>query len=150
MLHSGLIIFRQTGYAERYLCQEDVRMKNDYQYWVVGANWSGEDQARAFYRRGYWELGWSDEQQPQMASLRDQMKAGDRIAIKSMRGQGSSTITIKGLGIIKELDENGRVYVNWIIKDLNREVPAHGCFASIHGPYSPDDESGWLGEVFRI
>ena len=61
-------------------------------YWLVGANWGGDDQADAFFRRGYWELGWDDSDQPSMAQKRDNIKPNDRIAVKSMRGKGASTI----------------------------------------------------------
>ena len=78
-------------------------MSDDVNYWVVGANWEGDDQAAAFFSRGYWVLGWSDKDQPGMAAQRQQMKRGDRIAVKSMRGYGASTITVKALGIVKEV-----------------------------------------------
>ena len=87
-------------------------MADSVKYWVVGANWEGDDQAGAFFSRGYWVLGWSDKQQPGMAALRNEMKSGDRIAVKAMRGQGSPTITVRGIGIIKEVGEDKRVYVN--------------------------------------
>ena len=65
------------------------------------------------------------------------MRPGDRIAIKRMLGQGSPNIAIRALGVIKEIDdehqENKRVYVDWFVKDLEREVPGNGCFAAIHG-----------------
>ena len=52
-------------------------------YWVVGAIFDGNaDQSEKFIRRGYWFLGWSDNDQPEQAKLRDQIKKGDRIAIK--------------------------------------------------------------------
>lgn len=126
-------------------------MSNGPNYWLVGANWSGDDQADAFYRRGYWQLGWDDSQQPDMAQARDAIRPGDRIAIKAMRGQGATTITIKALGIVKEVGEDKRVYIDWKITDLNREVPSKGCFASIHGPYTPTGVYGsWVQEVFCL
>jgi hypothetical protein len=119
-------------------------------YWLVGANWEGDDQAASFYRRGYWELGWDDLQQPGMASARDSIRPGDRIALKSMRGKGATTITVKGLGIVKEVAER-RVYVDWKVTGLNREVAAKGCFASLHGPYELSGlDSAWVREVFCL
>ena len=87
-------------------------------YWVVGATWGGhEDQSDKFIRRGYWFLGWSDKDQPAQANRRDQMKRGDRIAIKKMLGQGSSEIAIRALGVIKEIDQDDkRIYVDWLVK----------------------------------
>jgi len=119
-------------------------------YWLVGANWEGDDISQAFFRRGYWELGWSDQDQPSMAKQRNTMHAGDRIALKSMRGRGATTITIKGIGIIKEVADDKRVYINWLVTNLNREVPAHGCFGSVHGPYSVATDEEWLSQVFRL
>jgi hypothetical protein len=122
----------------------------DPNYWLVGANWGGDDQAEAFYRRGYWELGWSDEQQPGMAHRRNGMRPHDRIAVKSMLGHGSSNISIRALGIVKEVGEDKRVYIEWHVTGLNREVPSRGCYSSIHGPYTADRDADWLGKVFRM
>src|ERR1700674_203525 len=99
-------------------------------YWVVGAMWDGQDdQSEIFIRRGYWFLGLNDATQN---ARRDQIQPDDRIAIKRMLGQGSPTIEVRALGVVKEIDpEDKRVYVHWAAKDLNREVPARGCFASI-------------------
>lgn len=119
-------------------------------YWVVGAMWGGhDDQSEKFIRRGYWFLGWSDEEQPSQAKLRDQIRPDDRIAIKKMLGKGSPNIQIRALGIVREIDEeDNRVYIDWLVRGLEREVPGHGAFASIHGPFREDDE--WVKEVFRL
>ena len=121
-----------------------------YRYWLLGANWDGYDQADAFYRRGYWELGWKDSEQPGMAQKRDKMSPGDRVAIKSMLGRGARTMTIKGLGIVKEVADR-RVYIDWLIRDMDRVVPIHGCAATIHGPYDiSGDDGDWVREVFCL
>lgn len=118
-------------------------------YWLVGANWSGHDQADAFYRRGYWEIGYGDDEQPRFAELRDQMAPGDRVALKAMRGRGAGTITIKALGVVKEVHE-GKVFIDWLLTDLDREVESKGCFKTIHGPYGAHREREWVKEVFHI
>ena len=120
------------------------------QYLLVGSNWSGDDQAEAFYRRVYWEIGYRDQEQPLFAERRDSMRPGDRVAVKSMRGRGASTITVKGLGIVREVAEDGRVYIDWLVTGLDREVVSKGCFKTIHGPYDMDQESEWLRTVFCI
>lgn len=118
-------------------------------YWVVGAMWGGQDdQSDTFVRRGYWFLGWSDAEQPDQAAARDQIKPGDRIAIKRMLGRGSREIEIRALGVVKEIDpDDKRIYVHWAAQDLGRRVPAKGCFASIHGPFDAGDE--WTLRVFH-
>jgi len=120
------------------------------QYWVVGAMWGGQDdQSEKFVLRGYWFLGWDDNEQPAQAGLRDQMKPGDRIAIRRMLGRGSPNIAIRALGAVKEIDQDDkRVYVDWFVKGLEREVPSKGAYDSIHGPYTADDL--WVKEVFHI
>jgi hypothetical protein len=120
------------------------------QYWVVGAMYSGhDDQAPKFIRRGYWVLGWDDADAPDQAKRRDEIRAGDRIAIKRMMGQGATEIRITGLGVVTEVDEDDkRVYVNWIANDLDRVVESRGCFKTIHGPFEADDP--WVKEVFRL
>jgi hypothetical protein len=119
-------------------------------YWVVGAMWDGrDDQSEKFFRRGYWFLGWDKGKQPLQDNRVDQMRPGDHIAIKRMLGQGSPNIAVRALGVIKEIDEDDkRVYVDWFVNGLEREVPGNGCFASIHGPFTADDP--WVKEVFHI
>jgi hypothetical protein len=125
-------------------------MSKNPKYWLVGANWSGDDRADKFYRRGYWELGYKDSEQPRMAQKRDSIQPGNRIAIKAMRGKGATTITIKCLGIVKEVAHK-RVYVDWLIKDMNRKVAAKGCFQSIRGPYElTGRDAAWIREVFCL
>lgn len=116
-------------------------------YYLVGANWSGERQNDDFYRRGYWEMGYDDSEQPLFAGRRDSMQPGDRIAIKSMDGQAASTITIHALGIVKEVFQ-GRAYIDWILIGLDRHVPSHGWLKTIHGPYDQSDPG--IQEVFCI
>jgi hypothetical protein len=110
-------------------------------YWVVGAMFEGhDDQYDIFIRDGYWFLGWSDQQQPAQAALRDQIKPGDRIAIKRMLGRGSPNIEIRAIGIVEKIDpDNKRIYIRWAASDLQRIVPANGYFGSIHGPIKDDD-----------
>jgi hypothetical protein len=92
------------------------------QYWVVGAmlaaNAAG-DMYEIFVKRGYWDYGYDpdycnsgnpnhaqyDKEYPGEAALRNQIKAGDRIAIKAMLGQGSKEIRIRAIGIVKENDK---------------------------------------------
>ncbi len=123
-------------------------------YWLVGAMWGGgDDQAPKFIRRGYWQLGWKDEDKPHMTRRRNEIEPGDRIAIKRMMGQGSSTIRITALGIVTEVDpEDGRVYIRWVSDNLDRVVDGHGCFGTIHGPFPSDDRSddSWTKEVFQL
>ena len=115
-------------------------------YWVVGAWWKrGGDRYQDFIRGGYWLLGWSDEDDPLQAALRDDIKAGDHIAIKK-RGAGSN-IEIRALGVVKKNDPRShRVHVRWVETDLHRLVHSHGCYKSIHR-FSEDDK--WAQEVFE-
>lgn len=119
-------------------------------YWVVGAMLGGsDDQYEIFMRRGYWFMGWSAEEQPAQVALRDQIKPGDRIAIKKMLGKGATEIEIRALGVVTELDSGDKkVYVDWLIKDLKRKVPSGGVFKSIHGPMQSDDM--WVKNVFCL
>ena len=116
-------------------------------YYLVGANWSGEKQNESFYRRGYWEMGYTDAEKPDFARIRDGIASGDRIAIKSMDGQGATTISIHALGIVKEVFQ-GRIYVDWVVTGLERHVNSRGCFSTIHGPYSGEDP--WVQSGFCI
>src|ERR1022692_2278956 len=113
---------------------------NTKNYWVVGATWEDENLEDAFYRRGYWEMGYKDTDQPTFARKRDSIMPGDRIAVKRRDGRGAKTITIKSLGIVKEV-ANGKVFVDWHVTKMDRQVPSKGYFKTIHGPIN--DES-WI------
>lgn len=120
-------------------------------YWVVGASWGGVDhQDKKFVEQGIWMLGWSEEDQPAQYKKASQMKQGDRIAIKRMKGREIG-IRILHLGVIKGviLDTDKVVCtVDWVATDLDRDVTeSRGCFTSIHGPYEND---GWTQQVFCL
>lgn len=119
------------------------------QYWVVGASWGGHDhQDKKFVDGGYWMLGWEDGAQADLAS---NMKSGDRIAIKRMKGGSQTGIRIMHIGIIREvIRETNKVIctVNWVATDLRRDIEeSRGCFKSIHGPYPHDS---WIQKIFCL
>ena len=93
-------------------------------------------------------LGWEEGNQPELAA---EMQAGDRIAIKRMKGKGQRGIRILHLGIIKGVIlETNKVIctVNWVATDLDRDISeSRGCFQSVHGPYLHDS---WVQEVFCL
>lgn len=115
-------------------------------YWVVGATWESDNLEDAFYRRGYWEMGWADTAKPSFAKKRDSIQPGDRIAVKSRDGQGAQTIAIKSIGIVKEVAER-KVFVKWILTKLDRHVPCKNYFGTIHGPVSDEN---WKNQAFCL
>lgn len=122
-------------------------MKKETQYWLVGANWSGVDQKKSFYLKGVWEMGYADEDKPNFTKLRDSVDTNDRVAIKSMGGKGSKTITIHAIGIVK-LVEDKKIYVDWLLKDMNKKVESKGKFSTIHKLDSNQKE--WINEIFCL
>jgi hypothetical protein len=119
------------------------------QYWIVGAVWREVDKYPEFIRRGYWMLGWTEQEQPVQAALRDKVQVGDRIAIKRLLGQGASEMEIRALGIVKEVDLiEKRIYVDWVVPNLSRHVPSKGLFAAIHEPFLKEDD--WIRLVFQL
>ena len=92
-------------------------------------------------------LGWEEGNQPEKAA---EMKAGDRIAIKRMKGKGRTGIRIMHIGVIRGVIlEASKVIctVDWIATNLNRDVESRGCFKAIHGPFAHD---AWVQEVFCL
>lgn len=117
-------------------------------YWLVGASWGGVDHQDAkWVAQGIWMLGWKKGHQPERAA---EMKPGDRIAIKRMRGRQPG-LRIMHLGIIKGVIlETDRVIctVDWVVTDLKRDIKeSRGCFQSIHGPFQHDR---WIEEIFCL
>jgi predicted HNH restriction endonuclease len=124
--------------------------RHEPQHWVVGAMWGGrDDQFEVFIREGYWLLGWDDDDQPIQTSRRDQIRPGDRIAIKKRSAGNKSKIEIRAIGLVTRIDpKSHQVYVRWVVSDLHHEVPSRGCFASIHGPFSGDED--WTRRTFQL
>ena len=110
-----------------------------------------EHQDKKFVDGGYWMLGWEEQDQPSQYKLAEQMKPGDRIAIKRMKGKGQTGIKIFHLGIIKGviLEANKVICtVDWVATDLQRDIAdSKGCFKSIHGSFKKDK---WVEEVFAF
>lgn len=123
-------------------------------YWVVGAMFGGkDDQLAKFIKRGYWYC-WDPEKVrkrdiPKKAQeLFPKIHDGDRIAVKKLLGQGSSVMSVRALGLVTAVDhDEWRVYVKWLVTDLQREAPVAGCMGSIHGPFK---DSPWRSSVFSI
>lgn len=98
-------------------------------YWFAGANWDNTDQTEHFVREGIWKNGHEDKFTEQVA----QMKAGDRIAIKSTfvqkkdlpfenNGVPVSCMRIKAVGTIVEPTSDGMtVKVEWTVPDEQRD-----------------------------
>ena len=134
------------------------------QYWLVGANWGGYDMTDIFVRRGYWVMGYDDEDNETYTQRRDSMEAGDGVAIKAMLGQGARDIQIKAIGVVIGLGEleaaidkekgvtgktRRRVYVDWknTFDKRERRVPISGNMGTIHGPYDLTDR---INDIFRL
>lgn len=119
-------------------------------YWVVGATIAEIDRKQEFIEKGIWMLGYG-EGDPEYEKTKE-MKPGDRIAIKSMKGKGQKDIKIHHIGIIKGIirPEQSTEYmictVNWIATDLDRDVESKGCFASVH-EFSHNE---WVEKVFCL
>lgn len=132
-------------------------MEGGVKYWLVGAYWKDPkqnyDMSDLFSREGYWEMGWDDDEKPEFAKLRRQMKTGDRIAIKARGGRGQPHILIKAIGIVGAVDPIAkRVHVDWKLTGLSRKVPAKGKFSTVHKPLSPrrKADQGRIREIFTI
>ena len=91
-------------------------------FWIVGAVWNAEDQTEVFVNDGLWMDGYVDGKH---ADLINQMKIGERIAIKSSftrknklpfdaNGNTVSVMKIKARGVIVANRQDGRtVEVEW-------------------------------------
>ena len=130
-------------------------MKNEIRYWMVGATWDGRDpQDARFVENGIWMLGWAQEESKNQFNLAKEMRPGDRIAIKKMKGQGNKDICVRHIGIVKGVvDDVDRVIcaVDWIVVDIHRDIASKGCFGSVHGPYTRENtDSDWLDKIFSL
>ena len=111
------------GHEEEVKAPEDNVQPESTQYWFVGAMWGdGEgDQTSRFLKEGIWQNGYEDK----FAEQVNNMKAGDRIAIKSSfarkhgapfdnKGKTLSAMKIKAIGTVTRNHGDGRtVDVTW-------------------------------------
>lgn len=126
------------------------------QYWVVGA-WFTDcgDSYNEFVENGYWLAGWDDTGTQVQADRRAMIRKGDMIAIKKMRlDLRPPKIEIRAIGIVKKkaiVKGVERVYVNWVQRDVNRNVPMRNFTATIHGPLLEGDPkyADWIRAAFE-
>lgn len=129
-------------------------METKINYWVVGASFDIEDMYQEFIENNFWYMGWDEEskENPRVKEFFERIskiKLGDRIAIKRMLGPSQSdNIKIMAIGIVKKIVKNDIVFIDWIVKDMNRHVPIKGCIGTIYGPF--DYQDNWTKEVFCI
>ena len=116
------------------------------QYWIVGATWGEDNLANRFYLRGSWQMGYAEKDKPGYAEKIKCIKQGDRIAVKKRDGKGATTISIKAIGIVKDVEE-GIVYIDWIAIGLDRHVSCKNYFGTIHGPVN---DEVWRNEAFCL
>ena len=126
-------------------------MKN-INYWFAGATFGNVDMYKEFIENGFWYMGWEEYQKEEhrISQYFDrvyQIKKNDRIAIKRLLGKGQSYIRIMAIGIVKKVVKEV-IFVEWLVKNLDRSVPINGCVGTIYGPFSYDDD--WTNKVFCI
>lgn len=135
-------------------------------YWLVGAMYGGSDDRFAeFVDGGWWRLNWTAAERPQLTRWRDQIRVGDRIAIKRNivrpDRRYSSRMRIRAVGTVTAAATAGddRVYARWIRVKTQRRVRTRGCYAAISAPFprkkkpqqrkKKNDEARWIARVFR-
>jgi len=133
-----------------------IKRKQPSKYFLGGAIWDGKnDHYKEFIKKGIWRSGWGSDRELYMSTL-EQIRPGDRIAIKKGLGQGNPRIQIRAIGIVKAVDldeEFCTVYVDWLRTGMSRKVDSKGCYKTIHGPYSNNpnkDNAEWINKVFCI
>lgn len=121
-------------------------------YWVVGATFGKKDMYKEFIENNFWYMGWEHYQSDthkidQFFNRIGKIKENDRIAIKRLKGQGQKDIKIMAIGIVKKVVKEV-IFVDWLVTEVDREVPINGCVGTIYGPFSFDDS--WTNKVFSI
>ena len=91
-------------------------------------------------------MGYDDKDKPGYADKIKRIQQKDRIAVKARGGKASKTITIKAIGIVKDVAD-GKVFIEWVLKGINRKVHCKNYFGTIHGPVF--DEI-WKNEAFCL
>ncbi|MGV7240629.1 McrB family protein [Caballeronia sp. M23-90] len=104
-----------------YVGDPNYTLDDNRQYWVVGADWDGVDMTPKFVAETRWENGYED----QFIAQVNEVKAGDRIAIKAAftqkhnlpfnaHGHTVSCMRIKAVGTVTDNPLNGKhLSVEW-------------------------------------
>ena len=101
-----------------------------------------------FIRRGFW---FGDREDVQTTI--NQIAEGDRIAIKSMLGQGSTQVAIKAIGLVTQAQTVSDTpfkffYVDWLdLRKEDRKIPFSGLGNTIR---QIDGLSELAGQIFRL
>jgi hypothetical protein len=98
-------------------------------YFLAGSVWNKKsDQAMRFYQNSIWENGY-EEKYNNIVKL---ISPGDLIFLKSTFTRNKiSYLRIKGVGIVLSNPNTGvELKVNWLIKDLNIDIPSLGKYRS--------------------
>jgi len=126
---------------------------------VVGASWNGRSQLQRFIRKGIWELGYDQGDQPVYDERMNEGRYGDVVVVKKMNGAGSDQMTILAIGLLtlNTTTANGRPMwvVDWVLTNMSRPAKLHGCVGSIYLYDRVDardnlDKKNWLSHISSI
>ena len=117
-------------------------------HWLVGASWDGENVDEKFVENGYWMFGYAKGDKEKAQRLyAEQIKKGDRLAIKRMSGPG--VMKIIHIGTVTGFVEDTPYVicqVNWTDTYMERKVACNGYCKTIHKPIDINDT--WAQEIF--
>ncbi|MDB5227825.1 MAG: family P-loop domain protein [Bacteroidota bacterium] len=95
-------------------------------FYLVGTNWNGEEQAEVFYDQSIWKTGYEDK----YADIINLVKKDDVIFIKSTFARDNiSTLRIKAIGrIIDNINDGQSFKVDWKVKNIKVDIPNLGYY----------------------
>lgn len=120
------------------------------QYWVLGASWEKNQQKKdILISRGYWYLGCSQKEKDLIVENHNQIRVGDKIAVKDTSSSDLQNGKIKAIGIVKEIDEHHKtICIDWILEEVKRENFGQGSINSLEGPFFEKED--WVIELLDL
>lgn len=91
---------------------EEKESINEISYYLLGANWDGDDQVERFIQNGIWENGYDNKYH----DIINNVKINDKVAIKSSfpNKNRESVLRIKAIGTVINNPQNGKeLFVKW-------------------------------------
>lgn len=91
---------------------EEKESINEISYYLLGANWDGDDQVERFIQNGIWENGYDNK----YLDIINNVKINDKVAIKSSfpNKNRESVLRIKAIGTVINNPQNGKeLFVKW-------------------------------------
>ena len=116
---------------------KEIPTSPNQSFYVVGTIWESDDQLDRFYDEEIWELGYKDRYQ----EIIKEIIINDIVIAKSTFADrdGESYLRIKAIGYITNKISDTKYKVNWVAKDIYKDIAGLGHYRNSIAKVYEDD-----------